>query len=49
MITHYLLWGEPLSLSGHTMASKKEAGRDSLPKYGEFISGENDSMISKIF
>ena len=28
------------------MASKKEAGRDSLPKYGEFISEEKDSFIT---
>ena len=30
------------------MASKKEAGRDSLPKYGEFVSEESDSVVSKI-
>ena len=31
----------------HTMASKKEAGGDSLPKYGEFKLGQNDSLMIK--
>lgn len=41
-------WGRTLLIRRtHTMASKKEAGRDSLPKYGTFMSGQNDSFMSR--